>query len=154
MDGRELIARSQQGDLDPFNGLVELYQGQVYNLAYRILGSAASAEDVTQEAFISSFPNIRSFRGGSFKSWLLRIATNASYDAIRANKRQRSSSLDAMLEEEQAWEPESPTESPKTAALRSELAAEISKAFPTLLPEQRAVLVLADVEGYSYEEIG
>ena len=77
MDERELIARSQQGDLDSFNGLVELYQGQVYNLAYRILGSAASAEDVTQEVFLRAYQKLGTLkRRDSFYAWIYPMTCN------------------------------------------------------------------------------
>ena len=69
MEEPELISRSQRGDLDAFNRLVELYQGQVYNVAFRMLGSqaAAAAEDLAQETFISAYRHVRDYRGGSFK---------------------------------------------------------------------------------------
>ena len=98
MDESQCILAAQQGDLDAFNNLVETYQRQVYSLAFRMLGSSAAAEDAAQDAFISSFKNIRAFRGGSFKSWLLRIAANACYDQMRSSKRHGGSSLDVMLE--------------------------------------------------------
>ena len=117
------------------------------------LGSVASAEDASQEAFIAAFRNVKGFRGGSFRAWLLRIATNSCYDQMRSGKRRQSLSLDRMLEEEPTWEPASGGESPEEYTLRSELARELSQALETLLPEQRAVLVLSDIEGFSYEEI-
>lgn len=152
MNEEGLIAQSRKGDLDSFNRLVELHQGQVYGLALRMLASAASAEDATQETFLSAFRNISAFRGGSFRAWLLRIATNACYDQLRSPQRRRSVSLDGMLEDP-AWQPRSPAESPEEHALRSELSREISRGLEGLPAEQRAVLVLSDVQGLSYEEI-
>jgi len=86
MDENALIQAARRGDLDAFNTLVLAYQHQVYNLAYRIMGEAAAASDAAQEAFISAYKNLKSFRGGSFKSWLLRIVTNACYDDLRRRK--------------------------------------------------------------------
>ena len=129
MDERELIARSQDGDLDSFNGLVEIYQGQVYNLALRMLGSVASVEDASQEAFIAAFRHVKGFRGGSFRAWLLRIATNSCYDQMRSGKRRQSLSLDRMLEEDPTWEPASGGESPEAYAVRAELARELTQAL-------------------------
>ena len=80
MDEAALIQSARKGDLDSFNSLVLVYQHQVYNLAFRIMATEAAAADATQEAFISAYKNLKSFRGGSFKSWLLRIVTNACYD--------------------------------------------------------------------------
>ncbi|MFN2180442.1 MAG: RNA polymerase sigma factor, partial [Candidatus Promineifilaceae bacterium] len=83
MDEEALIKKAQKGDVTAFNRLVLHYQEAVYNVAYRIMGEPQSAEDATQEAFISAYNALNSFRGGSFKSWLMRIATNACYDELR-----------------------------------------------------------------------
>jgi RNA polymerase sigma-70 factor (ECF subfamily) len=77
MDEAGLIRDAQKGDLNSYNTLVLHYQSQAFNVAYRIMGDPDSAADATQEAFISAYRSINSFRGGSFKSWLLRIVTNA-----------------------------------------------------------------------------
>lgn len=153
MDEQELISRSQRGDLDAFNLLVETHQSQVVNVAYRILGSQASAEDIAQETFISAFQHLATYRGGSFKGWLLRITTNACYDQLRSTKRQRSTSLESLQEEDPSWQPASGQESPEDFAVRKELSRTISTAFGVLTPDQRATLVLSDIEGLSYEEI-
>lgn len=153
MDEQALVALSKEGDLKAFNQLVELHQGQVYNLAYRMLGSPAPAEDVAQETFISAFQHLASYRGGSFKSWLLRIATNGCYDHLRSVKRQRSSSLDSMMEEDPSWEPASKRESPEECTLRGELSRSIRAALDILPPDQRAVLILSDIHGLAYEEV-
>lgn len=148
----ELIRRSREGDLESFNRLVEMYQGQVYSLAFRMLGAAAPAEDATQETFLAAYRNLRSFRGGSFRAWLLRIGTNACYDQLRAAHRTAGASLEAILENPGSHPP-SPAPSPEQEALRLELAREIQKAIADLPPDQRSVLVLADIEGLSYEEV-
>ncbi|MEK7326148.1 MAG: sigma-70 family RNA polymerase sigma factor, partial [Chloroflexota bacterium] len=96
MDEPALIQHAQRGDLDSFNRLVLEYQSLVYNLAYRIMGDGDSASDATQEAFISAYKNIRSYRGGSFKGWLMRIVTNACYDELRRRKRRPAASLEAL----------------------------------------------------------
>ena len=74
---------------------MSLYQDGVYNVAFRLLGSAESAADVTQETFISAFKHLRSFRGGSLRAWLFRIATNAAYDMMRKMRSRPAESLDA-----------------------------------------------------------
>jgi len=66
---------------------VLVYQDLVYNQAYRMIGEADAAEDATQDAFISAFRNLGSYRGGSFRAWLLRIVTNLCYDELRRRKR-------------------------------------------------------------------
>ena len=150
MDDEELITLSREGDLDAFNRLVERYQTRVYRLAYRMVGPA-SADDAAQDAFISAFKSLRSFRGGNFRSWLLRITANVCRDQLRASKRKGGASLDEMLEAG-AWAPPSTGRSPEEAATDAELNAAIMAAVAALPPDQRAVLVLIDIEGYSYEE--
>ena len=73
-----------------------LYQSMVYNTAYRILSDADAAADATQDAFLSAYKAMGKFRGGSFKSWMLRIVTNACYDQLRRKQRRPTSSLDDL----------------------------------------------------------
>ena len=155
MDEGELIARSQQGNVAAFNQLVLAYQEMVYNVALRILGDPEAAADATQDALISAFQSIRSFRGGNFKVWLLRIVTNACYDVLRSRKRHPSSSLDEMVEQDESggFEPASSLESPEDYSLRRDLQAEVQRGLQLLPPDQRVAVVLSDVHGLSYEEI-
>jgi RNA polymerase sigma-70 factor (ECF subfamily) len=76
-----------RGDLEAFNQLVLHYQSLAYNYAYALLGDAAQAEDATQESFIKAFQGMNAFRGGSFRSWLLKIVTNSAYDMLRRSHR-------------------------------------------------------------------
>ena len=87
-----VVAAARRGDHDAFSQLVLCYQTLAYTVAYRILGNRRSAEDATQEAFLSAYRAIRRFRCGSFKAWLLRIVTNACYDELRRRKRRPKSS--------------------------------------------------------------
>ena len=93
VDEQALIERARRGDTGAFNQIVAIYQQGAYNVAYRLVGSGDSAADATQEAFMSAFRNIRSYRGGSFRAWLLRIVTNCSYDSLRCAQRRPSVSL-------------------------------------------------------------
>ncbi|MGD2103691.1 MAG: sigma-70 family RNA polymerase sigma factor [Anaerolineae bacterium] len=157
MDEDRLIAAAQRGNLDAFNELVLGYQDQVYNLAYRIMGDPASASDATQEAFISAFQHIEGFRGkypSSFKSWLMRIVSNACYDELRRRKRHPTTSIeDFEIEEEANPALVSETEGPEEHALRDEMAQVIQTGIGELPPDQRITLVLADVQGFSYQEV-
>jgi RNA polymerase sigma-70 factor (ECF subfamily) len=156
MDELALITAAKKGDLDSFNTLVLTYQHQVYNLAYRIMGEAASASDATQEAFISAWRHIGGFRGGSFKAWLLRIVTNACYDELRRVKRRPASSLESLYVEDPTPDanlPPSQLESPEAFTQRRELNRTIQAGIAQLPPDQRIALVLSDVQGMSYEEI-
>lgn len=156
MDEQGSIQAAQKGNTAAFNQLVRSYQVQVYRTAYRVLGDQAAAEDATQDAFISAYKHIRSYRGGSFKAWLLRIVTNACYDQLRVRQRRPTASLDALL-----IDPDDPApgidraapDSPQDAAERQELNAAIQKGLSKLPADQRITLVLVDIEGFSYEEV-
>jgi len=153
---RRLVEVAQRGDVESFNELVRLFEGRVYNLCYRMLGDADSAADAAQDAFLSAFRNLRSFRGGSFRSWMLRIATNTCYDALRVRKRRPSVSLDMEADDELASSPlqiADTAESPDDFAQRRELAAAIQDGLTALPDEQRIVLILSDIQGLAYEEI-
>lgn len=90
-----LIRQALRGSLDAFNTLVLAYQdGETYSAAYRIMGESASAADATQETFITAYRRLSTYRGGSFRAWLLRIATNTCYDELRRRKRRPASSLE------------------------------------------------------------
>jgi RNA polymerase sigma-70 factor (ECF subfamily) len=153
---RRLVETAQRGDVESFNALVRLYEGRVYNLCYRMLGDADSAADAAQDAFLSAFRNLRSFRGGSFRSWMLRIATNTCYDTLRARKRRPTVSLDLEGDDEDDSSPlqiADSAEAPDDFALRRELAAAIQHGLTALPEEQRIVLILSDIQGLAYEEI-
>lgn len=155
-DEANLIRRSQQGELDAFNRIVGCYQDQVYNLCLRMLGSSQSAEDAAQEAFISAYRNVKRVRGGTFRAWLLRIASNACIDELRRRQRRPQQSIDAPTggdEASPAMQIADTTEGPEQAALRGELRRALQTELLTLPDDQRLALVLCDVEGLSYDEI-
>ena len=154
MDEASLIADAQKGKVDAFNELVLTYQQQVYNLAYRIMGDPASAADAAQDAFISAYQSLSRFRGGSFKSYLLRIVTNRCYDELRRRKRRPSTSFEDVEVDEDA----NPMlvnggEGPEAHTERKEMARVLQAGIETLPTDQRVALVLSDVQGMSYEEI-
>lgn len=154
MDEVQAIQAAQAGDLPAFNRLVMAYQGMAYNVAYRIVGDADAAADACQEAFISAFKAIKKFRGGSFKSWMLRIVTNACYDHLRYTGRRPADSLEEVAENPQhAPKLVSGHEHPEEYTLRQELNEMIQLGIQTLPADQRVVLVLSDVQGFSYQEI-
>ena len=152
MEERELIERSLKGDIASFNSLVEAHQSLVYNTALRLLGDPSAAEDATQDAFISAFKALRSFRGGSFRAWLLRIASNSCIDQLR-KRRHHAASLDSLLEADSPPQFADPAELPEDYALRQELARGLVGALHALPVDQRLVVILSDIQGLSYEEI-
>jgi RNA polymerase sigma-70 factor (ECF subfamily) len=160
VDEPQLLSHAQQGDLDSFNRLVLAHQERAFNLAYRILGETAAASDATQQAFLSVFRNLRSYRGGSFRSWVLRIVTNACYDELRRRKRRPAISLEELGDgeaegETDAWErlAVDPEAGPEDAVLQRERVRAIESCLEGLPLDFRTVAILSDVQGLPYEEI-
>jgi RNA polymerase sigma-70 factor (ECF subfamily) len=156
MDESGLIQAARQGDLDAFNRLVLANQDIVYSQAYRMLGDAEVAADATQEAFISAYKHLGTYRGGSFRGWLLRIVTNACYDELRRRKRRPTVPLEPVDANEEEIESPSwmidPGELPEQAAVRKELAQAIQRCLDGLPDEFRLVVVLVDIQGLDYQE--
>jgi RNA polymerase sigma-70 factor (ECF subfamily) len=149
----QALDAARRGDVAAFNKLVLMYQTVVYNVALRTVGNPEDAADATQEAFLSAFRAIREFRGGSFKSWLLRIAVNACYDVLRRRQRRPASSLDELTEQgDGEFAPPDRVLGPESAAIGAETARVIQDGLATLPDEQRMLVVLCDVQGLSYEE--
>lgn len=154
MDEVALIQQAKKGDVAAFNRLVLHYQRLVYNVTYRIMGEPQAAEDITQEAFISAYQALNRFRGGNFKAWLLRIATNSCYDELRRRKRRPQTSLDKITEDNESFAfLRNPQEGPEGQQQRLELVQAIEHCLDELPDEQRTAAVLCDVEGYDYNEI-
>ncbi len=154
MDEEACIAAARRGDVNAFNRLVLTYQQLAYNVAYRILGSEEKAMDATQDAFLRGYRALEQFRGGSFKTWMLRIVTNCCYDQLRVGQRRPTTPLDDLLEDEEHSRLfEDPAELPEERVERGELGDVIQAGLATLPDDQRVVVVMSDIEGLSYEEI-
>jgi len=154
MNEEALIRQAKKGDVAAFNRLVLYYQEAVYNVAYWITGDPQSAEDIAQETFITAYQSLNRFRGGSFKAWILRIATNRCYDELRRHKRRPQSSIEEMTEEnDSAAFLRSPEDGPEQHRQRVELAVAIERCLDGLPEDQRVATVLCDVEGHDYQEI-
>jgi RNA polymerase sigma-70 factor, ECF subfamily len=157
MDEFALVNSALKGELDAFNRLVLAYQDMAFNVAYRILGEADLAEDATQNAFLSAYRNLRAFRGGSFKAWVLRMVTNSCYDELRRKQRHPTSPLEPMNEVEgeeldsSDWLPsDDPT--PEVSLEQAEVEHAIQHCLEHLSPDFRTVVVMVDVQGMDYEE--
>jgi len=161
-DERLLIARSQRGDVQAFNQLVLRYQQLMYSAVFRMLGNAEVAADVTQEAFLSAFRAISTFRpGSSFRAWLLRIGSNLACDHWRRVQRHPTTSLDELTEEDAPHAPEQlgslitsrQEENPEAHVLSRELQELIQQGLAQLPLDQRVAVILCDIQGLSYDEI-
>ncbi|WP_373298270.1 RNA polymerase sigma factor SigE [Nakamurella endophytica] len=129
--------------------IVREHGDRVYRLAYRLSGNTHDAEDITQETFIRVFRSLASFKPGSFEGWLHRITTNVFLDTVRRRQRIR---MEALPDESDRIVGSEPT--PEQAYQDANLDPDLQAALDELLPEFRAAVVLCDVEGLSYEEIG
>jgi len=147
-----LLEQARDGSLDAFNGLVELYQDHLFALVVRMVPDRDQASDAVQEAFFSAFRNLRSFRGGSVRSWLSRIAINAAMDQQRLRKRRPSQPYPEL--EDEAWQPPAgPEADPERTALEIERGRVLHAALAAITPDQRHAIVMFDVEGFDYQEI-
>jgi RNA polymerase sigma-70 factor (ECF subfamily) len=156
MDEQALIQEARRGDLDSFNRLVLAYQDLVYNQAYRMMGDPEPAEDAAQDAFIAAFRKLDTYRGGSFRAWLLRIVTNICYDELRRRQRRPTTPLEPVDQEAEEIESprwmEDPAGTPEDAAVQKELSAALKSCLDNLPAEFRSVVVLVDVQGMDYLE--
>ncbi len=158
MDEQALITDALHGDIDAFNRLVLAYQDLAFNVAYRMLTDEDLAADAVQNAFISAYKNLRAYRGGSFKAWVLRMVTNGCYDELRRQKRRPTVPLDPVSREDgdeldSAEWLRSDDPQPEDAFDQAELEHALQHCLEALPADFRAVVVLVDVQGLDYEEV-
>ena len=156
MTEQELVHSAQKGDTSAFGQLVEAHQSKIYTLCYRMTGNAEDAADLTQEVFLSAWRSLSRFQEqSSFGTWIYRMATNASIDFLRREKRRQvlSMTMEEDSEERQAQVPDE-RYSPHRLLEQKEARQAVANALAALSPEHRQVLVLREMEGLSYQEIG
>ncbi|MGH2457175.1 MAG: RNA polymerase sigma factor [Candidatus Limnocylindria bacterium] len=151
-DEEAVVARAASGDRQAFTQLMEHYQSACYGLAWRLLGDPDRAADATQDAFVHAYDAIAKYRGGIFRSWLLRITANASYDILRRAQRRPTTTLPDP-EEGEAELPDPEAANPLAEASRSELYRHLDAALRRLPEDQRIAVVLCDVYGMDYGEV-
>ncbi len=151
-----LVERARQGDTRAFEELARQLERPLYRHALRITGRDVDAEDVVQDALLSAWRSLASFEGTSFRAWIFRIATNRALDRLRAKKRRPELPLDPPSDDsdESAWpEPAAPGPDLLQIAADREALGVVEEAIAALPEDQRAALLLRDVEGFAYEEI-
>jgi RNA polymerase sigma-70 factor (ECF subfamily) len=156
-----LVDRCRQGDRESFAQLMRLHERQIYNFTYRMLGDEEEAEDLTQDIFVAAFKGIRKFRGeAKFSTWLYRIALNQTRNRIKYLSRRdffAKQSRRVQYRQESPWEnpdllPDSaPT--PEQWTLTKSMAAQVQECLNQIPPQARQILVMRDVQGFSYEEL-
>lgn len=155
MTENDLIQKCKKGNREAFNILFSRYQSQVINTAYGMLSDTEDAYDAAQEVFIRVYRNIESFKEqSSFTTWLYRITMNVCSDILR--KRQKNSdiiSLNSFTEDNKDFDIKDDSPGVEESMELSERQAAVREAINELKEEHRAVIVLCDIEGMSYEEI-
>jgi RNA polymerase sigma-70 factor (ECF subfamily) len=151
-----LIRKAVKGSLEAFNQLVLLYQDLAYNYACSLIADPAAAEDNTQESFIKAFQNIGNFRGGSFRSWLLRIVTNTTYDSLRRAKHLPTQPLFPEDEYGEAYDSTAwlvdPSASLEETVEQNEAVEHLYQLMDELAEKYRQVLTLVDIHELDYGE--
>ncbi|WP_459974275.1 RNA polymerase sigma factor SigE [Mycobacterium sp. MUNTM1] len=142
-------ATGDKAAMPSWDELVRQHADRVYRLAYRLSGNQHDAEDLTQETFIRVFRSVQNYQPGTFEGWLHRITTNLFLDMVRRRSRIRMEALPEDYERVPADEP-----NPEQIYHDSRLGPDLQAALDSLPPEFRAAVVLCDIEGLSYEEIG
>lgn len=155
-DDTSLVRDARRGDAQAFRALVERYQRRVYQLALGMVKDPDEAMDITQETFVRVHRYLPSFKGdSSFFTWTYRIATNLCLDSARRRGRSERVEMDESDAEIEARmdPPSAALAGPQRAALNAELKAKIDEALASLSENHRAILLLREVEGLSYEEL-
>lgn len=154
---KHCIERVLKGDANAFEHLVHAYEKTVYNLALRTLGNREDAEDVTQEVFLKAYRSLDSFRGDSkFSVWLYRIVSNLCLDLLRSRQRKPVQSLTVEDDDGEIGELEISDEhfSPEKLLDRKLTRESVQRGLAALPDDARQILLLRELQGMSYEEIG
>ncbi len=158
-DDEDLVRRSVQGEREAFDVLVEKYYKKIYSLCYRFVGDSEEAGDLTQEIFTAAYQNLKKFRGDAkFSTWLFQIATNRGKNKFKYLKRRGyfagrvHSENDDDRDSGQRIIPDTST-NPETLLASHQMQKIVQDAINELDPDHKEIVILRDIEGFSYEEI-
>ena len=156
MNERDLVLRAKRGDQDAFEQLVLDNQNRIYSLALRLMGDREEAADLAQEAFLKAWQGLPTFQGeSSFSTWLYRLTSNVCIDALRRNRRRQAVAETVSLDDDDSWiEPADWEGDPQRLLERAELSRAVERGLEALPDHFRQVLVLRELSGLSYQEIG
>jgi RNA polymerase sigma-70 factor (ECF subfamily) len=159
--GKEVIQSCKAGDMKAFERIVLYYQKRVFNIAFRMLGNREEAKELAQEVFLSVYDAIKSLREeGMFDVWLARITLNHCRNRWKYLKRRQyfnSESLDTSMGTDEGDRPlpiPDPSDDPATLYEKKMIQAWVQRGLLKLKDDQRELIVLRDLQGHSYEEIG
>ena len=154
---KTLIQQAQSGDVDAFEQLIDEHQKRIFSIAYRVAGNPDDAADMAQEVLVKIFKNLNKFKGDSkFSTWIYRVATNTCLDELKRIRRHPTYSLDQEIDTDEGSisadiMDEAPT--PEQAAERKAVQNAVNAAIARLGDDHKKVIVLRDIQGFSYEEI-
>lgn len=154
---RYLLEKAKNGDVEAFEQLIEGCQKKVFNIALRMIGNYDDANELAQEVFIRIYKSIKTFKEESlFSTWVYKVTTNICLDELRKRKKMKVTYLDEEIKTEDSEikrqvEDERPT--PDVQVEKNEVRKVVHNAIKGLSEEQRVMIVLRDIQGFSYEEI-
>ena len=157
MSEQELVSRAKTGDTAAFEQLMLDNQDRIYTLCLRMTGDREDALDLAQEAFLNAWRGLSSFQGNSsFSTWVYRLASNACIDFLRRRKRRQQGESPHSLNDQEAPipEPADPRGSPEVELERKELRRAVERGLQALPDHHRQVLIMRELSGLSYQEIG
>lgn len=129
-----------------FDAIAKQYSGMLYRHIYRMLGNTEDAQDVLQDVLVLVYRKLHTYKGdASLKNWLFRIASNRTIDHIRKQKRRPETNLELDVPS---------SENPHRFAQQSRIRTELSRALLTLSQEHREVVVMKEIDGFTFREIG
>ena len=141
-----LLKRAQRGDKEAFGQIIYPYERLIYNIAYKYMGNSEDAKDIAQESLLKIYLNIKSCRSlDTFKAWSAKITVNTAIDALRIRARKSAE----PMEEYQA----PITDQPEHTVIQNEEIERLKKAIDELSEEHRTLIILRDLQGFSYEEL-
>jgi RNA polymerase sigma-70 factor (ECF subfamily) len=159
-EDRVLIERARAGDMSAFRRLVERHQRRAFAVAFALVRDENDAREIVQEAFLRAFKSLPTFHGGSsFFTWLYRIVTNLSIDLIRTWGRHAGDLDESRLDSAESPEVDPPFvgrpdgADPLDVVRRGEIAARLQTALDALPSYHRAVIVMRELDGLSYDEM-
>ncbi len=157
VDEQRMLSLAREGEVAAFEALIEGYEDKIYSLAFRMLGNSEDARDAAQETLLKAYSGLQRFRGdASFSTWIYRIAKNVCLDILRRRSKQRTYSLDEPMElgdGEVSRQFAGDMPAPEDVVMHGEVRDSINSALAEISEHHRVVIILRDIEGFTYEEI-
>lgn len=156
-DEKYLLKKAKHGDVEAFEKLIDSYQKKVFNIALRMLGNYDDAGDAAQEVFLRAYKSIKGFKEQSlFSTWIYTITKNVCLDELRKRKGRKLVYIDEEIkvqDNEVKMQIEDDTPTPDIEAEKNEIKQVIEESMKLLSEEHRMIIILRDMQGFSYEDI-